>query len=407
MARAETAGPAVEVEPEEAGFDRERLARVDALLERYAAEGRVPDSAVVVSRDGKVAHTASAGEALLDAIWRIYSMTKPITSVAAMMLFEEGLLDLTDPVSKFLPSFADVRVYKHGPSMAPVTVPATEPMLVRHLLTHMSGLSYGFWYRDAVDAAYRANESELFVDHEDYDLAEACERWATLPLLFQPGAEWNYSVSTDVLARVVEVASGRSIDEFFAERIFAPLGMTDTGYAVPEAERPRLARFFESDPATGKAAPNTGFDHALAEQPRYRGGGHGLLSTLADYHRFASMLLGGGELDDARLLNWRTLELMSSNYLPDGRDIASYGRPLGQQTFAGCGFGLGFSVIVDPVAANTLESPGTISWGGAAGTNFWVDPAEDLIVVFAMQVRQAAVTISRELRHAVYQALVE
>jgi CubicO group peptidase (beta-lactamase class C family) len=280
-------------------------------------------------------------------------------------------------------------------------------MRVWHLLTHMSGLSYGFWYRDAVDQAYRAAGYELFVDDEQYDLAEACEGWASLPLLFEPGAEWNYSVSVDVLARVVEVASGQTIDEFFAERIFRPLGMTDTGYWVSENQLPRVIDFYEGDPESGKAVPNTGFDHVSTELPRYRGGGHGLLSTAADYHRFARLLLGGGELDGTRILNWRTVELMTSNYLPDDRDIGSYGRLLGQQTFAGYGMGLGFSVLLDPVAANSLESPGTFSWGGAAGTNFWVDPTEDLVVVFMMQVRQTMVTIGRELRHAVYQALIE
>jgi CubicO group peptidase (beta-lactamase class C family) len=398
----------LEVEPDEGGFDRERLARVDALLARYVEGGRIPDALVLVSRNGRIAHLAQAGEGVRpDSIWRIYSMTKPIVSVAAMMLFEEGALDLTDPVSKFLPSYGDLRVYKHGPPRAPVTRPASEPMRIWHLLTHMSGLSYGFWHRDSVDAAYREAGFELFVDREQYDLAEACEVWASLPLLFDPGAEWNYSVSTDVLARVVEVASGKSIDEFLCQRVLGPLGMRDTAYWLGDEQATRLADLYEEDPATGRPVPNTGFDHATTERPRYRGGGHGLLSTAADYHRFARMLLAGGELDGTRLLSWRAVELMTSNYLPDDRDIASYGRPLGQQTFAGLGFGLGFSVVIDPVAASSLESPGTFSWGGAAGTNFWVDPAEDLIVVFMMQVRQPTVTISRELRHAVYQALVD
>ena len=259
---ATTAALAAEVEPEEVGLDPERLARLDAYLDGYVAGGRQKGSLLVITRGGRIAHVSHRGHRDADAglavepdtIWRIYSMTKPITSVAAMMLYEEGALSLFDPVAKFIPSFGDLRVYRHGMAAAPVTARAAEPMLVWHLLTHTSGLTYGFQQANAVDEAYRA--AGFFLDPPpEHDLASACDVWAGLPLLFEPGAEWNYSVSTDVVGRIVEVVSGQSLDEFFAQRIFAPLGMTDTGFSVSDAERARHDRALRARPGDGHRRP--------------------------------------------------------------------------------------------------------------------------------------------------------
>jgi CubicO group peptidase (beta-lactamase class C family) len=407
----------VEVDPEQVGLDPARLARLDRHLAGYVDDGRLPGTLVVVARAGKVAHVAAHGyrdpdssqPVEPDTIWRIYSMTKPVTTVAAMMLYEEGAFDLLDPVSRFLPSFADMRVYQAGPWMEPLTAPAREPVRIWHLLTHTSGLSYGFFYNHAVDAIYRASGFEPFVDRENYTLAEACERWARIPLLFEPGSEWNYSVSTDVLARVVEVISGSSIADFFANRILGPLGMDSTGYFVAGEDRARIAALYGPDLSTGKMVPSPSPDRVVpSERPRYCGGGHGLLSTALDYHRFAEMLRRGGQLDGVRLLSRTTVELMTRNHLPGGADIDTYGRPLATEgPYNGIGFGLGLSVLLDPAAARHAGSAGTFGWGGAATTEFFVDPANELTVAFYTQLLPPHGPLRRQLRQMTYQALID
>jgi CubicO group peptidase (beta-lactamase class C family) len=409
-----TAALTVEVEPEEAGLDPERLARLDSYLDGFVANGRHKGSLLVITRGGRIAHVsrrghrdAVAGLAVEpDTIWRIYSMTKPITSVAAMMLYEEGALSLFDPVAKFIPSFGDLRVYRHGMAAAPVTVRASEPMLVWHLLTHTSGLTYGFQQANAVDEAYRAAGFILDAPPE-HDLAAACDVFAGLPLLFEPGAEWNYSVSTDVLGRVIEVVSGQSLDEFFAQRILEPLGMTDTGFSVPDADRPRMTALYVHDPETATAVPFPGPDPTAADSPRMLAGGHGLASTAADYHRFTQMLLRCGELDGTRLLAPRTVDLMTANHLPRNATLTEFGRPLLDLVInAGYGFGLGLSPLVDPIAAKTLSVAGEYRWEGAAGTAFWVDPAADMTVLFFTQVLFGSDDAWVGMRPLVYQALV-
>jgi CubicO group peptidase (beta-lactamase class C family) len=406
---------APEVSPEEAGFDPFQLERLERHLEGYVADGRRKGTQLVVTRGGKVVHAFVGGHrdeaARLpvehDTIWRIYSMTKPITSVAAMMLYEEGKISLFDPVAKFVPSFADPRVYRKGPATAPLTAPASEPMLVWHLLTHMAGLSYGFHFSNPVDECYRTAGFLLGLP-EDYTLEEACDRWATLPLLFEPGTEWNYSHATDVLGRVVEVASGRALDEFFTERIFEPLGMSATGFTVSEEGRSRLAFLYMCDPETGTAVPNPEANLVGVERPRFFAGGHGLVSTAADYHRFTQMLLRRGELDGVRLLSPRTVDLIASNHLPGNASLTDFGRPLGTLVgFEGRGFGLGVAPLIDPVAAKHLSSPGEYTWSGAAGTHFWVDPSEELTVLFFTQVLFAPDDLFIEMRRLVYQALVD
>jgi CubicO group peptidase (beta-lactamase class C family) len=387
---------------------------LDRYLDAYVAAGRQQGSLIVISRRGKIAHLsmrgyrdAAAGLPVEAAtIWRIYSMTKPITSVAAMMLYEEGGLSLFDPVAKFIPAFEHARVYRQGSVATMVSAPASEPMLVWHLLTHTSGLTYDFLFNHPIDEMYRQAGFGTGASTE-YTLAEACERWASIPLLFEPGTAWNYSVSTDVLGRVVEVASGKSLDEFFATRIFDPLGMRDTAFRISEADRQRLSCLYAPDPETGQAVATPNRDHDRTQPPRMLSGGGGLLSTAGDYLRFTQMLLRRGELDGVRLLSPRTVDLMVANHLPGGALITPpFGRPLLGVGNEGRGFGLGFAVLVDPVAAKTLASRGEYSWGGAAGTAFWVDPAAELTVVFCTQVLFARDEVGYTLRQLVYQALV-
>jgi CubicO group peptidase (beta-lactamase class C family) len=403
-----------EVEAHAAGFDPERLARLDRYLDRFVENGRQIGSMIVITRGGKIAHVSQRGYRDADAglpvegdtIWRIYSMTKPITSVAAMMLYEEGALALTDPVAKFIPAFADVRVYRKGLAVAPVTAPAAETMTVWHLLTHTAGLTYSFHFAHPVDEAYRL--AGFLPDlRGEYDLAEACDRWAGLPLLFEPGSEWNYSHATDVVGRIVEVVSGMGLDEFFAQRIFQPLGMTDTGFTVADADRGRLATLYFHDPQTAKSVPSPMPDPVTAGRPKLLAGGHGLVSTAADYHRFTQMLLRGGELDGVRLLAPRTVDFMTTNHLPGNATLTEFGRPLLDLVInEGYGFGLGLSPMVDPIAAKTLSAPGEYRWEGAAGTAFWVDPADELTVLFFTQALFGPDDLMVALRRLVYQALV-
>ena len=408
----------VEADPAEAGFAADRLRRLDDTFARYVDDGLLPGWLLTVSRHGKLAYVASYGqrdkEAGLDVtpdtLWRIYSMTKPVTSVAAMMLYEEGRLRLTDPVSRFIPSFKDLRVFAGGSDQRPVTVPATEQVRIWHLLTHTSGLTYGFHRAHPVDAMYRAAGFDM--DRPDITLEEACDRWAGLPLLFQPGTEWNYSVATDVLGRVVEVASGQSLDEFFAQRILGPLGMIDTAFYAAPDDLPRLAALY-GRALDGRAARMDGAGATARRKPAMLSGGGGLVSTAADYNRFLRMLLAtadspAGELDGVRLLSPRTVAYMSRNHLPGNQTLAEFGRPLDAESpHVGTGFGLGFAVVIDPAALKVVCSAGELSWGGAASTAFWIDPAEELTVTFFTQLMPStAHPIRPQLRQLVNQALL-
>ena len=407
----------VEIDPAEAGFAKDRLRRIDEHFARYVDDGRLKGWLLTVSRHGKLAHVASYGqrdaEAGLpveaDTLWRIYSMSKPVTSVAAMMLYEQGAFELTDPVSKFIPSFKDMRVFTGGSDQRPVTVPAIEPVRIWHLLTHTSGLTYGFHRMTPVDAMYRAAGFDQGL--RPGTLAESCDAWASLPLLFQPGSEWNYSVATDVLGRVIEVASGQSLDEFFAQRIFGPLGMTDTGfYAAPE-DLGRLAALYARN-IEGKAGRFNSIAEEVRKPPAMLSGGGGLVSTAPDYNRFLNMLLHhadnpAGELDGVRLLSSRTVAYMSRNHLPGNSDIEQFGRPISAESpQRGVGFGLGFAVVIDAAAGKVVVSDGELSWGGAASTAFWIDPAEELTATFFTQlIPSSAHPIRSQLRQLVYQAL--
>lgn len=403
-----------EVDPQDVGLDAARLGRIESHFSPLVDDGTFPGFLVVVSRGGKIAHLANYGwrdiERRLpvetDTVFRIYSMTKPITSVAAMILYEEGRFRLTDPVSDYIASFADARVYVDGSYLKPVTRPATEPVRVWHLMTHTAGLTYGWMFRHACDAMYRAAGFE-WGGPKGYDLERSCDAWASLPLMFDPGSSWNYSVATDVLGRLVEIWSGKPLDDFFAERIFEPLQMTDTAF---DAERSleRLAVLYTPDPATQKAQPLGSMGSWVTRKPSMLSGGGGLVSTAGDYHRFAQMLLGRGELDGVRILGPRTLDYMTCNHLPGGRDLASFGHPISGDPDHGLGFGLGFSVVLDDARHRVLSSVGELAWGGAASTCFWVDPAEDLTVVFMTQLLPSStVPVRPRLTPLVYQAIVD
>jgi CubicO group peptidase (beta-lactamase class C family) len=397
----------VEQDPAQAGFDPQRLQRIDRHFQRYVDDGKLPGFQLAVARDGKVVHVAQAGRRDIendqpvteDTLWRIYSMTKPITSVAAMLLWEEGAFELKDPVANFIPSFGDMRVWRGGSPLKPVTVPATEPIRLWHLLTHTAGLTYGFHYAHPLDAIYRERGFE-WGSPPGLDLAGCCDAWAALPLLFEPGSEWNYSVATDVLGRVVEVASGQSLDAFFKERIFDPLGMRETAFQAVDPQR--LAALY-----TPGLVRNDAMGENALKPPACLSGGGGLVSSAADYHRFAQMLLADG----APLLGSRTLRYMARNHLPGGAELEAFSRPVAafaETAFAGHGFGLGFSVLEDPVAAKVLASPGEIAWGGLASTAFFVDRASRLSVQFFTQLMPSSTyPLRSQLRNLVYQALVD
>ena len=410
------------ITPADAGFDAGRLARIDDHLKQYVDDGRLPGWQVVVSRGGEVAHSSTYGKRNIeqglpwesDTICRIFSMSKPITSVAAMILYEEGKLQLKDPVAKYIPSFGESEVYRNGSFVSPVTERLTEPMRIWHLLTHTSGLTYGFHNNHVTDAMHRRAGFEWGVP-TGMDLATCCDVWASLPLAFQPGTEWLYGVSTDVLGRVVEVVSGQSLDNFFRERILDPLGMTDTEFWVESNKRDRFAELYfpkptgnargEGPSANASVMPAAPLDH----KPTMLGGGGGLCGTAADYVRFAHMLLNRGELDGARILGSRTVDYMTRNHLPGGAELETFGRPLFAETqFAGMGFGLGFSIELDSAEHKVIGSAGTFAWGGAASTAFWVDPTEELVVLFLTQLLPSSTYPIRSiLQQLVYQALVD
>ena len=412
----------VGTDPADVGFDPARLERIDRRLARWVDDGQLPGFLVTVARHGRLVHVGRAGLRDVenglpveeDTRWRIFSMTKPVTSVAAMMLYEEGAFELGDPIATWLPEFAGTRVYVAGSAMKPVTAPQVEPIRVGHLLTHMSGLTYGFHHAHPVDAMYRAMGHEWGTP-PGADSAEVCRQWASVPLVFQPGTEWNYGVSTDVLGRLVEVLSGQPLDEFFEQRIFAPLGMRDTSFGLRPGDDPdSLAKLYLAAPgqldgaATGMTF-SAAFDAGARSKPAFLSGGGGLVSTAGDYLRFVELLRGGGSYDGGRLLGPRTIAYMVRNHLPGNQDLATFGRPLFAETpLRGVGFGLGFSMVIDPARYGVVASSGDYSWGGAASTAFYVDPVEDVTVSFYTQLLPSStLPIRSHLRQLVNQALVD
>ena len=401
-------------DPERAGFDPQRLARLDGFLRQLTSAGRIPGWSLGVVRGPVLAHLSTGGCRDLaaglpvepDTLFRIYSMTKPVTAVAAMILYERGDIELSDPVARFIPSFGHMQVFIGGSDLRLVTEPAVRPVTLWHLLTHTAGLTYGFHRAHPVDALYRQAGHEIEAP-PGCSLAQACDTWAGLPLLFQPGTEWNYSVATDVLGRIVEVVSGQSLGDFCAAQIFGPLGMPDTAFTVPHRDLPRLAELYLATPSGG-LVPAKELAATAARADRGHFGGGGLVSTTSDYLRFAAMLLNRGALGDVRILGPLTTSFMVRNQLPDGADLESFGRPMNAESpLAGVGQGLGMSVVLDPVRAGYLTSAGEFGWGGAASTVFWADPVLDLAVVLMTQaLPAAALPIRNKLHQLVQQAIV-
>ena len=401
------------VRPEDVGISSARLTRVEHWMRSQIVGGRLAGIEVMINRKGRTAFHHCEGKrdlareapATPDTIYRIYSMTKAMTSVAIMMLYEEGLFQLDDPVSRFIPAFAGQRVYVGGGYGAVQSEPATRDMTFRDLLTHTSGLTYGFMQANPVDAMYRAQKLEL--PGSDMTLAEFADKVARMPLIAQPGKEWNYSVSTDILGHLVAVLSGHSFDHFLRERIIKPLGMTDTDFHVPERKIGRFAACYIRGPDGWPALQDDPEKSRFLRVPSAPSGGGGLVSTARDYMRFCQMLLGDGLFGNVRLLGRKTVELMTLNHL-DG-DMAAMGQPrFGESNFHGIGFGLGFSVTLDPAKAQIAGSPGEYAWGGMASTAFWIDPKEDLSVVMMTQLMPSSTyPIRRELRVLTYQALID
>ncbi len=393
-------------------FDASRLARIDRHFQQYVDDGRLVGWQLQVGRHGQVAHSATYGLAdreagrpvAQDTLWRIYSMTKPIVSVAFMSLWEEGLVELTDEVARYLPSFADVKVFRDGSATTAFLEPALEPVRLWHLLTHTSGLTYGFLQVHPVDAMYRAAGSDLG-NPTGNDLAANCDLWASLPLKFQPGTAWGYGVSTDVLGRVCEVVAGKPLDEVVRERVLEPLGMSDTRWWA-DGQEDRLAALYAA--YEGKAVRYDVLGDSALKPPVMLSGGGGLLSTAADYWRFSAMLLGRGALDGTRVLAPRTVELMARNHLPGGQDLGQLNSGGFAETIMdGVGFGLGFATVLDPTPARGASSVGEFYWGGLASTAFWVDPATGVCATFFTQlVPSSTYPVRAQLRQLVYSALV-
>lgn len=405
------------VAPEEVGMAGGRLSHIRSVMNRHVAEKRIPGAIGLIARRGKIAYQETFGMAdveagkpmRLDTIHRIYSMSKPVTSVAVMMLYEEGKFQLNDPVAKYLPEFARMQVAVEEkdpqtgkPSLK--TAPAKRPITVRDLLRHTAGLTYGFFSDTMVDQEYR--KARIL---SDLNLAEFVTNLSKIPLVYEPGARWHYSVSVDVLGRLVEVLSGKSFDQFLQERVFTPLEMRDTGFYVPADKKDRLAKLY-SPTKDGKIQPAVicatrqecveKFPNAVPsylEPPTLLSGGGGLVSTTYDYLRFCQMLLNKGQYDGKRLLSRKTVQLMSSDNLGA---IPGMG--------PGAGFGLGFAVSKAPGEAGMMGSPGEYNWGGAAGTRFWIDPQEELIGIFMIQILpHTGLEYGSEFRVLTYQAIAD
>ena len=404
------------VNPTGAGFSGERLERISTHLQnRYIKPGKIAGAQVMVSRRGVPAYFRSFGEmdaergkpVEADTIFRIYSMTKPITSVALMMLFEEGHFQLSDPVSRFIPAWANHEVWVEGSGEAMVTREVENKMTMKDVLCHTSGLTYGglLWQVDLhpVDQVYE----KLDVSRGPGETSQSfIEKLAKVPLRYEPGTRWMYSLATDVCGCLVEIISGQSFPEFLRARLFGRLGMVDTGFAVPDDKLHRFAANYErkrdktlrliGDPATSK----------YREEPSFPSGGGGLVSTTADYARFCEMLRRGGELDGVRILGDRTLRLMYMNHLPGEAELASVAMEGFTETaYEGIGFGLGFASTIDQIAASNI-SGGDYYWGGAASTIFWIDPVEDLFVIFMTQLMPSATFNFRgQLKNIIYSAI--
>jgi CubicO group peptidase (beta-lactamase class C family) len=414
------------MKPETVGMSSARLARLDEVMKRrYVDGGYLPGMLTHVYRKGHLVHIGMCGQMDIergkpmreDALFRIYSMSKPITAVALMMLLEEGLIDLDDPVHSHIPAWQNLGVYASGmPSLLPdeslgfLTTPLLRPMKVVDLATHTSGLTYGFMMRTAVDAAYR--NAKVTDRQTPGGLSEMIDQLSQIPLDFSPGTAWNYSVSIDVLGYLVEKLSGVSFGEFLRTRLFEPLGMNDTAFSVPPDKIERFTSCYQPEAkGRGLKLQDDARESTYAIPAKLESGGGGLVSTAHDYLRFCRMMLNGGTLDGVQILSPKTVALFSLNYLPEGREIADMSLPgmFSESGYAGVGFSLGCGVNVDVAKTRVPGSLGEYFWGGAAATAFWIDPKEELTVVFMTQVigSPTRLTLRRDLRTLVYSAMTE
>lgn len=406
------------VKPEQVGLSGDRLARITSHLQsRYITPQKIMGCSTLVARKGEIVYRTDLGkmdierdkDLAADTIFRIYSMSKPITSVALMMLYEQGQFQLADPVFKFIPQWRDLQVYAGGEYPDFQTSPVERHMTVRDLLSHQAGLTYGFEgpEQSPLDTAYQ--KLKVSGSGSEDTLQDMVDKMAHLPLEYSPGTAWKYSMATDVCGYLVEVLSGMSLAEFFRQNIFEPLGMVDTGFTVPSDQVHRFAANYhrrrdktlglEDDPETSKY---------LQPQTFFSGGG-GLVSTMADYYRFCQMLLNGGELDGCRLLGPRTISLMIRNHLTDARDLTQMAQDgFSETTNDGVGFGLGFASVIDPVIAQAIGSAGEYYWGGAASTLFWIDPTEELVVIHMTQLMPSGTFNFRgQLKSIIYPAIID
>ncbi len=410
---------------EAVGLSASRLARLDEVMKhRYVDSGRLPGVLTMVYRRGKLAHTGMSGHMDLerdkrmreDAIFRIYSMSKPITSVALMMLVEEGLIGLDDDVATHIPSWKHLGVYATGlPSLVAVgepsfvTTPVMRPMKVVDLVTHTSGLTYGFMNRTSVDRAYR--RAHIAEPSAEGGLDAMIEHLSKLPLEYSPGRGWNYSVSIDVMGYLVQKLSGMSFGEFLRTRLFEPLGMNDTAFWCPPEKVERFASCYMPRHGGGLLTQDDAGNSTYAAPPKLESGGGGLVSTAHDYMQFCRMMLNGGTLDGVQILSPKTVALFSLNHLPDNKELADMAPPglFSEAGYSGIGFSIGCGVNVNVAKTRLPGTLGEYFWGGAASTAFWIDPKEELAVVFMTQVMgsDARLTLRRDLRTLVYSAMTE
>ncbi len=401
------------VKPETVGMNAERLGRVgEHLRKAYVEPQKIPGSLVLVHRRGQTCYLDVAGEAdreretplAQDSIFRIYSMTKPIASLALMQLFERGLFALSDPVHRFIPAWKNLRVRTGGSWPLFETAPTQRPMEVRDLLTHTSGLTYGFLNASNLDRAYR--KQNIGAPAPGYTLQDMIDQLAHLPLEFSPGERWNYSVATDVVGYLVEVISGQSLPDYFREHIFDPLGMSDTHFEITPESQGRFASCYQRGPDKKLVLQDDGQASEYRDRSFFSGGG-GLISTAGDYLQFCRMLLNGGSLDGQRIIGTRTLDFMTRNHLPGRRDLSEFATGSFSETaYEGVGFGLGFANLQDPVRNGSTGNPGSYYWGGMASTLFWVDPAEDLAVIFMTQLMPSGTFNFRgQLESLIYAAI--
>jgi CubicO group peptidase (beta-lactamase class C family) len=391
---------------DELGFLPDRLTRItDFIQANYLDTGKLPFASLLVGRGDDIALSWSSGVAE-DAIFRIASMTKPITSVAFMQLVEQGKVALTDPVAKYIPEFTKLGVFVAGGGNVPfVSRPPVSPMRIIDLMRHTSGLTYSFQERSNIDAAYRKTDVESWTKSNSQSFIDTL---SAIPLEFDPGTQWNYSVSTDVLGVLIERISGQSLPDYFREHIFAPLGMEDTFFTVPADKAARIPECFAFHAATKtKMFDKSGTESLWTKGWSFNSGGGGLASSVADYHRFCRMLLNGGALDGVQIIGPKTLELMTANHLPGGQDLTQMSKSLfSEAEMAGIGFGLGFATTIDSAATLTPCSTGDFYWGGMYSTAFFVDPVEDIIMIFMTQLMPSSTyPVRREIKTMIYSAL--